>query len=174
MVEAFENLGSEGDKRPPHGSAVAWLAHLNLLRFAIQRDYDTALIIEDDVDWDLRLRDQTPLIANAIRNFTNAGDPEHAPYGRSWDLLWLGHCGEIYDESTARVTFADPTVVPHELYRGWSRRHVAKMSEGQRSVSKAVNPVCECSSAPHLFHHRLSIVGMMSSKAACALTLQAY
>jgi hypothetical protein len=107
-------------------------------------DFDTTLIIEDDVDWDLRIRDQTSLIANAVRNFTNAGHAEHAPYGRSWDILWLGHCGEIYDESSRRVNFADPTVVPHELYRGWSRTYVEKMPEGVRSVANAVNPVCKC------------------------------
>lgn len=54
------------------GSALAWLGHLNALRTFLASDFSTALIIEDDVDWDFRLRtNQIPTTASAFRSLTS-------------------------------------------------------------------------------------------------------
>jgi hypothetical protein len=54
------------------GSALAWLGHLNALRAFLASDHSTALIIEDDVDWDIRLRTkQIPVTASAFRSLTS-------------------------------------------------------------------------------------------------------
>jgi hypothetical protein len=37
----------------PNGSAVSWLAPLDMLKFVAARDLDTTLIVEDDVDRDV-------------------------------------------------------------------------------------------------------------------------
>lgn len=98
----------------------------------IAKNLSTALIFEDDIDWDTRLRPQLVNLAHASRNLPNlianadqtphsspsasedqTPDPielakrstlpfpllsstsnsKEAPYGRDWDVLWLGHCG---------------------------------------------------------------------------------
>lgn len=56
----------------------------------INSNYSTALILEDDADWDVALRDETPTIAHAIRRLTNG---VIGPWGFNWDYLALGHCG---------------------------------------------------------------------------------
>jgi hypothetical protein len=78
------------------GYALSFLGHLNAVQKAAQ--YSTTLILEDDVDWDIGLRAQMPLIAEAIRNLTTSKPaptiPIPTPYGKDWDILWLGHCGD--------------------------------------------------------------------------------
>lgn len=56
----------------------------------MERNYSSALILEDDADWDVAIRSQTPAIANAIRDLT---DGVVGPWGFNWDYLALGHCG---------------------------------------------------------------------------------
>lgn len=100
---------------------------------------ETALILEDDVDWDVRLRSvQVPLAASAARTvvppkrsynpFTKL-DGNHMQYWgnhEQWDLLYLGHCGDYFNEVTydglvptdkpfnlsdlAHVVYKDPTL----------------------------------------------------------------
>lgn len=54
--------------------------------------------MEEDADWDIGLRTQMPRIAEAVRNLTHFEiDREvsvYPPYGLTWDVLWLGHCGD--------------------------------------------------------------------------------
>ena len=69
-------------------------ATLALRLDSVASDLDTAMIIEDDVDWDVAIKEQMPLISDAVANFSRVDLNNPAPYGRSWDVLWLGHCGE--------------------------------------------------------------------------------
>jgi hypothetical protein len=85
---------------------------------------ETALILEDDVDWDIRLRSlQVPLVTTAIRTLVSSepprSPPDHDdseataaqyPYGdpSRWDLLYLGHCGDYW----------------HAIDRGFGEGHV--------------------------------------------------
>ena len=86
-------LGSPERPHPNKGSALAWLAHLDMIKYFIASDLDTAMIMEDDVDRDVAIKAQMPLISDAVRNFSRVDPSDPAPYGRSWDVLWLGHCG---------------------------------------------------------------------------------
>jgi len=65
--------------RPAPGSAAAWLAHIDLLKYVISADLETAFIVEDDVDWDVRIKDQARLISDNVRAFRqmkiNVTDP---------------------------------------------------------------------------------------------------
>ena len=56
IVSFFEKNG-EGSATTPakHGSTLAWLAHLDLLKLVVMSSMTTALIVEDDVDWDVRI-----------------------------------------------------------------------------------------------------------------------
>src|SRR5699024_7907472 len=93
IIDAFADFGE--DINPKHGASIAWLAHLDLLKHIVQSDLDTALILEDDVDWDVRIKSQMVLIAEAVRILTTGMDRDEdplAPYGRHWDVLWIGSC----------------------------------------------------------------------------------
>lgn len=83
------------------GSIKAWLSHRLVLEAFLRSGAETALIIEDDVDWDIRLRvQQVPLAQRAMQQMFNTSAREAAehPYGASsnWDLIYLGHCGDYF------------------------------------------------------------------------------
>ncbi|KAI1277497.1 hypothetical protein F5Y07DRAFT_363145 [Xylaria sp. FL0933] len=46
------------DESPSHSTIGAWRGHLNAIREVVRRNLTSALILEDDADWDVRLRDQ--------------------------------------------------------------------------------------------------------------------
>lgn len=84
------------------GSAKAWLSHHLVLREFLESDVETALIFEDDVDWDIRLRtQQIPLAQKAAQSLSKQEnlDTKQYPWGVStdWDLLYLGHCGDYFN-----------------------------------------------------------------------------
>lgn len=83
----------------------------------VREKINSALILEDDADWDLRIKQQMHDFALSARALTQqplspvAGRtnetppaitfddlpvtrmPTRNPYGDDWDVLWLGHCG---------------------------------------------------------------------------------
>ncbi|KAF1808864.1 hypothetical protein P152DRAFT_404563 [Eremomyces bilateralis CBS 781.70] len=109
------------------GSIRAWLAHDSVLQEFIDSGHETALILEDDVDWDIRLRTmQIPRAAAAIRSYSDrfAPNPRLSPrrpraassyYGdtSAWDLLYIGHCGDYFD--AVEQYGVDRTISPSEL-----------------------------------------------------------
>lgn len=108
LVEAFRQMGAGAPPTPgevqvpQRGSAKAWMAHLDLLRYVIGAGLESALVIEDDVDWDVDIRAQMRLVSDAVRAYTGVAEGEGegdqtttAPYGEEWDVLWLGHCGAL-------------------------------------------------------------------------------
>ena len=93
---------NESESRVGVGSVKAWLSHHLVLRAFLESGLETALIIEDDVDWDIRLRTiQVPLAQQAMRRLSKSWrlDLEKQPWGKSkdWDLLYLGHCGDYFN-----------------------------------------------------------------------------
>ncbi|KAI1634504.1 glycosyltransferase family 25 protein [Biscogniauxia mediterranea] len=108
------------------GARGSWRAHMDAVAAVAAQGATAAsggtLIMEDDVDWDVRLRGQLADFAGASRawlqrqqqhqrtassapapaleryhHHTNDDDDddegEHSIYGAGWDVLWLGHCG---------------------------------------------------------------------------------
>ncbi|KAL2255592.1 hypothetical protein VTK26DRAFT_3058 [Humicola hyalothermophila] len=128
----------------PTGNKGSWRAHMNALQRIIQENVTTALILEDDADWDIRLKAQLQVFARAALPFTqpvaSAGNlplselyrkdsasplpsapaATFSPYGSTWDVLWLGHCGTSFPPSSPSpqqpppliVTIADDPTVP--------------------------------------------------------------
>jgi hypothetical protein len=103
------------------------------LRF-LDSGLETALILEDDVDWDIRLRSvQIPLAASAVRQLLPPQRSSHpfAHFGSNhtqywgdhgaWDLLYLGHCGDYFEEVSVDGPRLDKhynlTTMPHIQYR---------------------------------------------------------
>lgn len=124
------------------GLVGAWRAHINVLRTIVEQNITSALILEGDIDWDIRLKAQMLDFARASRLLVQPGQedrtfdvhdeplvkPTTSPYGDidRWDLLWLGHCGAEFPQSQTgirqgRVTiFNDETVPQSQHYdREW-------------------------------------------------------
>ena len=102
----------------------------------LESGLETVLILEDDVDWDIRLRSlQIPLAASAVRQLlppvrsyhpvTNFRNSRTRYWGNhdAWDLLYLGHCGDYFgplttDQDGFDLSRHSPnlTGIPHAVY----------------------------------------------------------
>ncbi|GAB1197593.1 hypothetical protein APSETT444_006891 [Aspergillus pseudonomiae] len=121
---------------------------MNVMQRIVQDRISTAFILEDDADWDINLKKQFQKFASASRLVQGDTRPSHSPYGDSWDLLWIGHCGIKFRAGPINVTTDDLTVVPvPELPPYWrdtpvgagnSTRLIAKAEEGVCSLGYAV------------------------------------
>lgn len=119
------------------------MAHLDVIKYVIQHDYDTVLIIEDDMDWDVTIKDQMMTLADNVRYFTDVPEEEPAPYGRDWDVLWIGNCGDwFHEDETVALSWNDSTTIQHDDYRGWSISEVVKLPEGTRNIYRTVGSLC--------------------------------
>ncbi|AEO64634.1 glycosyltransferase family 25 protein [Thermothielavioides terrestris NRRL 8126] len=110
------------------GSKGCWRAHMDVLQRIVRENITSALILEDDADWDVRLKAQMQVFAQAARAFTQPLQgqplseqyrqgpqpelpfaklphrnlrPSLSAYGDDWDLLWLGHCGTDFPAAQA-------------------------------------------------------------------------
>ncbi|XDG07071.1 hypothetical protein ABKA04_006686 [Annulohypoxylon sp. FPYF3050] len=145
LINAFQNIGADrGAKGPAYGSARAWLSHLDLLKYAIASDLETAFIVEDDVDWDVRIKEEMRLVSDNVRAYTGAEEDDSTPFGTNWDVLWLGHCGSIItDDMAGSRVYADASRCETELYSGWSKRFLREnLTEGHRQVQPSKLTVC--------------------------------
>ncbi|PHH91188.1 hypothetical protein CDD83_1374 [Cordyceps sp. RAO-2017] len=149
------------------GSLLAWLGHLHALQRFLDSGAETALFLEDDVDWDIRLRTtQAPLVSSAARRLlgrASAGlDPQLYPYGdpASWDLLYLGHCGDYWHgmdidfvdghvtpgdlEATPHTAFADPSMLPPDSLHPFTTSLLKNLGVGDRTrlLHRSVFPLC--------------------------------
>lgn len=119
---------------------------MDLLKHVVQSNLDTALILEDDVDWDVRIKSQMVLIAEAVRTLTTHVDSDEedpaAPYGRHWDVLWIGSCAEAWEEGVQSVLFEDETVPSRAMYHGFGKNAVERLPEFHRAVFWSRGPVC--------------------------------
>lgn len=85
----------------------SWRSHMNAIRRIVEDKIVSALIIEDDMDWDVRLKIQLTQVAKGARYVQKSQSTRErshvasigSPYGDNWDFLWLGHCGEIFPET---------------------------------------------------------------------------
>lgn len=144
LVDAYQAIGTPESQHPTRGASIAWLAHLDLIKHVLQSDLDTTLILEDDADWDRSLRQQMIHVASAVRNLTKIDIEQEsdAPYGRAWDVLWIGHCGEYWEEGIETVVFDDTAICPHDKYFGWAGQYVSRLPDHKRAVYRSYNPVC--------------------------------
>jgi len=106
-----------GSLRPEEYSV--WRAHANLWRRMIEQNINTALILEDDNDWDINLKQQIPRILRALDEIRKPavrdeqdgvvrGGQESEP----WDMLYLGSCMEtttLEDQKNRKVMVPIPS-----------------------------------------------------------------
>jgi len=150
------------------GSLLAWLGHLHALQQFLDSGAETALFLEDDVDWDIHLRTvQAPLVSAAVRNVLGTSwsaidDPERYPYGdpSAWDLLYLGHCGDYWHgmdiefvdghvkpedlAATPHSTFTDPSMLHSDHLHPFTTSLLKNLGvdEHTRIVHRSVFPLC--------------------------------
>ena len=106
--------------------------------------------MEEDADWDVRIRSQLDPngpIALGLRSLESDkqrdGDELEAPYGLSWDVLLLGHCGYEVIDSTLQLIVNDMTMASGSKYRSeWSSTHYQGLSEGERLVLANAAGLC--------------------------------
>ncbi|ESZ94730.1 glycosyltransferase family 25 protein [Sclerotinia borealis F-4128] len=151
--------GMKGDEisdkaRPPglalkDGAIGSWRGHMNVIRRIVENKLASAFIMEDDVDWDIRLLTQLPEYAKGIRTLSHIplSTRQHSPYGDDWDVLWPGHCGDELPPTSNKNTKDelyiipnDPTVAPKSAQS--SLKLLADYPEKTRIVHKAGAPIC--------------------------------
>jgi hypothetical protein len=144
------------------GSVRAWLSHNLVLTEFLKSGLETALILEDDVDWDIRLRtQQVPLAAMAARALLPpASDNYYWGHPDDWELFYLGHCGDYFTtmDEPVGVGVVHPnnlTDLPHVIYPDPTLPRRTDMHpftaslfdafdvpERSRIVHKSVSPLC--------------------------------
>lgn len=127
----------------------------------VEHGWSTALIIEDDIDWDIRLRDQLrdfalgsaalledyDLNVNIGRSDLNASvGTRQSLYGDDWDVLWLGHCGSCIATPARTVVFDNDHTVP-EIDKIFSfdneeRTFLQRFPQHTRVVTKVYDTTC--------------------------------
>ncbi|OLL24578.1 Procollagen galactosyltransferase 1 [Neolecta irregularis DAH-3] len=110
LVGHFDRDMPEGEKNGVWG---CWRSHMNALNEFLRSGLETALIIEDDLDWDIHLKETLSTAAAMIKEMQSEAkdtfsDP-NLPYGNNWDMIYLGNCVE--------VTPRDPGSWPHRIYK---------------------------------------------------------
>jgi hypothetical protein len=135
-----------------------WRAHANAWRHIIDNDIQSALIIEDDVDWDTNIklimgRFQWQLKYNNTIRFgadnVQKGwqGEEECPYGCDWDTLFVGQCGgkhnplklhQTYEDDTSPNITDVPNWVKKEFNQHWNISDTANL----RLIAPTWEPVC--------------------------------
>ena len=106
---------------------AVWRAHANVWRRVIEEGLTTALVLEDDNDWDISLKEQIPRILTALEEIrTPPLETEDDAVVRGgvglekWDMLYLGSCWEVAttEDKKNRTTFVpipsdNENVAPH-------------------------------------------------------------
>ncbi|KAI0427219.1 hypothetical protein F5Y09DRAFT_316946 [Xylaria sp. FL1042] len=128
----------------------SWRGHMNAIRRIVEENLESALIMEDDMDWDVRLKHQLEKVAEGARYVMPSGKTSSSPYGDAWDVLWLGHCGEIFPETLPenegkpihpKYTMSnDETVAP--LHKITGLVDFASYPEFTRWVHVSGGPIC--------------------------------
>ncbi|KAF2278754.1 uncharacterized protein EI97DRAFT_431006 [Westerdykella ornata] len=174
--EQLEDFSNGEDMAEHRGSMLAWLGHHNVLKWFLHSGLETALILEDDVDFDIRLRSvQIPLAARAARALLPPAKSRSmiaAWIGRyrgfshywgnpaSWDLLYIGHCGDYFHpvsfegiaqkpggynlSKIAHATYHDPTFPrPDELHPfTQSLMYKLRVPYNHRVLHRSQFPLC--------------------------------
>ncbi|KAM0723989.1 hypothetical protein Q7P37_000980 [Cladosporium fusiforme] len=151
--EDISHLRANRTSTITRGSALAWLGHLNALRAFLATPASTALIIEDDIDWDIHLRTvQIPKTASAFRSLTSDFHPTPQPdqyWGNTstWDILWLGTCNEHFAPTALphhSLSYTDTTLPPLERLHPATAAFFATLNipSHTRLLHPTVFPLC--------------------------------
>ena len=99
----------------------------------VRNNVQSALIFEDDADWDVAFRHQMVLAADAVNFVTTSPPGPESPFGNDWDILSLGHCAAVPQQDTENyfVIPQDPTVLPPAARLEWEKPDMGPWEEGE-------------------------------------------
>lgn len=152
------------------GALGCWRAHMNTLVHMIENNIQTALIIEDDTDWDISLRQQLSHFATGVNSLQNLMHPSKSvsksPYGSAWDLLWLGHCrAGPHDSKQSIYLLENDATVPPISFRAahWHQRHIPPpvLSNTTRLIFRSNSGMCTYAYAVTLAGARKLVAALM-------------
>ncbi|KAJ8097689.1 hypothetical protein POJ06DRAFT_259742 [Lipomyces tetrasporus] len=133
-----------------------WRAHVDAWRYLLESDFETLLVLEDDVDFDANVHDVFELLSTQMQHNRIRTTPptEHerkaAPYGLDWDVLYVGQCSDHSNNDRLDLVhiYEDPNVpsrrdtfshfVGQLESHGIRGRNVGKM----RAIAPSWSPVC--------------------------------
>lgn len=102
------------------GVLGCWRGHINFAKEIVRRRLSSALLIEDDADWDVNLRSMMEYVALGSQSLLDTPQDKapRSPYGDGWDLMWFGHCASstIKGDDRRFIMKNDPNV-PHPDHR---------------------------------------------------------
>ena len=106
------------------GQVGCWRSHLSIAHKIIENNLASAMILEDDADWDVALRSQLEHFALGSQSLleTSTKTVPFSPYGDGWDMIWLGHCASqpANDDWRRFLMKNDPTVTPPNHRANWA------------------------------------------------------
>ncbi|RMZ76359.1 hypothetical protein DV738_g4961, partial [Chaetothyriales sp. CBS 135597] len=139
----------------------SWRAHINALSAIVEEGWGSALILEDDLHWDVRLKEQLQNFALAsdvflrteggaatidLRDADTSNIPKTSPYGDDWDILWIGHCGmDLPEDGPIVLLNNDTTTVTIRNQVSWDSKAKPPMRvfpEHTRAIADARTMVC--------------------------------
>jgi GR25 family glycosyltransferase involved in LPS biosynthesis len=145
------------------GEVGCWRGHMDILRGIVEKGEASALVLEDDADWDVNLRFQMGKLSGATKDvlaktehlltpLQKAREASRSPYGENWDVLWLGHCGgfQPYPElqSFHSIINGDTTIPPVFDMRSLNRDLAGR--EGPCSTHEGFDPPGKKCDSPRL------------------------
>ncbi|KAL6720022.1 hypothetical protein ACLMJK_001943 [Lecanora helva] len=138
------------------GELGCLVSHVRTWNKMIAQNVSSALIVESDADWDLRLRSSMRKLALGVRTLIDwpfeqphNAQPYHVqPYGDSWDIIWTGHCGSSHEGNTRIYRWNDSSVPPRS--KTWVYKPVLTDEQhifGTRSLFQFGSTTCTTSYA---------------------------
>ncbi|KAI0195720.1 hypothetical protein EV127DRAFT_499616 [Xylaria flabelliformis] len=98
-VTGLSSMGMSTDKERPGtksshsasaGARGSWRSHMNAMQMIVAWDLGSALVLEDDVDWDVRLKTQMGTFAKAARMWLGVEQEKYRRISRLRDLKTTG------------------------------------------------------------------------------------
>ncbi|KAI4101041.1 MAG: hypothetical protein LQ339_005269 [Xanthoria mediterranea] len=144
-LPTLDNLPKK--ERSRNNIVGCWRAHLNFAQKIVRERIQTAIVFEDDSDWDVSFQDQLAEFATGSRYISGTSRTPRSPYGDDWDLLWLGHCSiQQHPADERRFVIENDDSVP-PVTRRFNVNKVPPLNElgydnSTRIVFRANNGVC--------------------------------
>ncbi|KAB8227543.1 glycosyltransferase family 25 protein [Aspergillus alliaceus] len=143
--KALPAVWTEEKHRDKPAELGSWRAHMNALRHIVESRIGSAVLMEDDSDWDVNIKAQMVEFARGTRALQGAKGVPSSPYGDDWDMLWLGHCGiNSRGEPKFYVIPNDLTVTPRPHQNEFVRPGLSEDPnfESHRLVFYGDNAIC--------------------------------
>ncbi|KAF1968730.1 hypothetical protein BU23DRAFT_479468 [Bimuria novae-zelandiae CBS 107.79] len=147
------NKSKEDPSKPWVG---VWRAHADAWRYIIDNNIQSALILEDDVDWDVNVKEVFGLWNWQMKNNNSLAENngrgpngEECEYGCNWDHLSMGQCMyKPHPTDRSHFTYHDPNspaIGSHtinfkkEMKEQW---HYKDEDAGVRLITPTYSPLC--------------------------------